>query len=102
MHTVNVLERQVGQLVHFERLELQDRCATHRITPKDFYIYRFMSHASPWMPQKQLFVFISAYISRLCGGLLQEECGTQLEVFEGEPIKCQGAQLWNVALPALH
>jgi hypothetical protein len=34
LHTVNVLERQNGQIVEFERSEVQDRGAKHRITPK--------------------------------------------------------------------
>jgi hypothetical protein len=42
MYTVNVLERQYGQVVDFERLEVQDRRAKQMITPKDFYYYRLM------------------------------------------------------------
>jgi hypothetical protein len=34
LHTVNVLGKQDGQVVDFERLEVQDRGTTHRITRK--------------------------------------------------------------------
>jgi hypothetical protein len=37
VHTVNVLKIKDGQVADFERLEVQDRGITHRITPKDFY-----------------------------------------------------------------
>jgi hypothetical protein len=48
LHTVNVMERQYGQVVEFQRLEVQDRGAPHRITPKDFYNYRIVPrHGSP-------------------------------------------------------
>jgi hypothetical protein len=49
-----------------------------------------------------LFVFISACISKVAGGWLQKERCTQFKVFEDEPTKPQGEQLWNVTRPTLH
>jgi hypothetical protein len=46
LHTGNVLKIKDGQVFDFERLEVQDRDANHRITPK------LSAHASPWKPQK--------------------------------------------------
>jgi hypothetical protein len=100
LHTINVLERQDGQVVDFERLEVQNRRAKHRITPKDFL--QLPTHALPCLaiesPEAIIF-FIPPFISRLFGGLLQEERGMQFNFFEDEPPK---SQLWNVARPTLH
>jgi hypothetical protein len=51
----------------------------------------------PWKPQKQVFNFIPPFNSRAFVGLLQEDRGTQFEVFEDDPTKS-----WNVARPTLH
>jgi hypothetical protein len=42
LYTVNVQEFQNGQVVYFEKLEVQARGTKHRITPKDFFNYRRM------------------------------------------------------------
>jgi hypothetical protein len=48
LYTVNVRECQNGQVVDFERLEVQARGTNHRITPKEFFNYRLMPrHGSP-------------------------------------------------------
>jgi hypothetical protein len=54
------------------------------------------------MTHKQSNVFMSVIISRVCGGLLQEEYGTHLKVFGNEPTKSQGAPLRNFAILAIY
>jgi hypothetical protein len=53
-------------------------------------------------PRSKYLFFIPPFISRVFGCLLQEERGTQVEVFEDEPAKSQGSQLWNVSRPTIH
>jgi hypothetical protein len=85
----NVLEIQYGQVVDFERLEVQDRGTTHMITPKEFYNYRLLSrHGS----SRSIIFFVVDFKSVWWFASLQEECGTQFEIFEAEPTKSQGAQ----------